>query len=151
MADEQAPKGGKKKLVMIAAPALVVVGLGAFFLLGRGGGEEVAASTTTTVAQVGEVIEGDTLTVNLADEGDPRYARVTFAVVLPVGADSGLVGMKISLLKDRALDIIAGYSADELLGDGGFDDLRRRLSDAAAEIWPDGEVMEVVLTEVLVQ
>lgn len=148
---QEAPKKGKKKLIMIVVPVVAVVGIGAFFMFGKGGGDEPAAATTTTVAEIGEVIEGDSLTVNLANPGEPRYARVTFGVVLPTGADSGAVGMKIALLKDRAVSIISGYTAEQLLGDGGLDDLRGKLSAAAEEVWPDGEVLEVVLTEVLVQ
>jgi len=147
----ETPKKSKKKLiVLIVVPVVLLAGAAGFFLFGRGGGDATAV-TTTTVAEVGEVIEGDTITVNLADSGKPRYARVTFAVVLPQGTDSGVVGMKIPLLKDRAVSIISTYTADTLLASGGLDDLRSRLSAAARDIWSDGSVMEVVLTEVLVQ
>ncbi len=147
---QEAPKKGKKKLIMIVVPVVVLVGVAGFFMFGKGGGDETAV-TTTTVVEIGSVIEGETLTVNLADPGSPRYARVTFAVVLPMGADSGIVGMKIALLKDRAVSIISAYTSDMLLGDGGLDRLRSELTTAAGEIWDETEVMEVVLTEVLVQ
>jgi len=152
-ADAPEKKKGKKKLFIIVGVVVVVV-LGLFFFLfGGGGGEEgeETAVTTTTEPGVGSVIEGDQLTVNLADQDATRYARVTFAVVVPVGADSAAVGAKITLLKDEAITIVAGYTAAELLGTGGLDQLRSQLTDAALEIWPDGDVMRVVLAEVLVQ
>lgn len=153
--EDDKPKKSKKKLIIIGAVVgVLVIGGAGFLVLGGGGGggaETEAAVTTTTEAPIGTVIEGDTLTVNLADSGDPRYARVTFAVVLPNGTDSGTVGERMALLKDQAIDILAGTTSSGLLGDGGLDSLRTDLTAAALEIYPDGEVLRVVLTEVLVQ
>ena len=151
--EDDKPKKSKKKLIIIGAVVgvLVIGGAGVLVLGGGGGAETEAAVTTTTEAPIGTVIEGDTLTVNLADSGDPRYARVTFAVVLPNGTDSGTVGERMALLKDQAIDILAGTTSSGLLGDGGLDSLRTDLTAAALEIYPDGEVLRVVLTEVLVK
>lgn len=159
MADESGTDGaadgekkGKGKLIMIVVGAVVVLGGGYFFLGGGGGGEAEAedAVTTTTVPVEGMVIEADTMTVNLADE-DGRYARITFAVVLPVGADSGAVGQRMPLLKDAALTVMSTYTADDLYGADGLTRLRDELTEAAMTVYEEGEVLRVVLTEVLVQ
>lgn len=150
--EDKKPKKSKKKLFIIGGVGVLVFGgLGFFLFGGGGGGEEATTVTTTTEPGVGSVIEGDQLTVNLADTDTTRYARVTFAVVLPVGADSASVGAKITLLKDEAISIVSNYTADDILEAGGLDRLRAQLTDAALEIWPDGDVMRVVLAEVLVQ
>ena len=92
MSDEQVEEttektGGKKKLVMIVVPIVVVIaGAAGFFL--RGGDTAEAAVPTTVPVVEGEVIEVDTMTVNLVGE-EGRYARVGFAVVLDSTAESG--------------------------------------------------------------
>jgi flagellar basal body-associated protein FliL len=143
-------KKGKGKLIGIVGGAVVLLGAVYFLFLGGGGGEEEAGVTTTTIPVEGAVIESDQMTVTLAD--DPvRYARITFAVVLPEGGDSAVVGDKMPLLKDGVLDVVAGLFAADLVGQTGLDSLRSDLTAKALEIYPDGEVLRVVLTEVLVQ
>ena len=84
------------------------------------------------------------MTITLAD--DPvRYARLKFAVVLPEGGDTTLVGDRVPVLKDAVLSVLSGYTAAELVGpdalvdlvDGGVDgsqlqDLRTGGGDEAA-------------------
>ncbi len=153
MADaEEGKKGGKKKLIIGVVGLVAVAGGAYFFLLGGGGGEPVdpEAATTTTVVVEGAVIEAGQLTVNLADE-ETRYARLNFAVVLAMGADSAVVGERIPLLQDAALSVLTGYTSADLLAADGLDRLRGELSESALEIYADGEVLRVVLTEVIVQ
>ncbi len=148
---EEKKKGGKGKLLGIVG-GVAVVGAGLyFFVLGGGGGDEAAAETSTTVAAEGAVIEAGELTVNLADEGEPRYARVNFAVVLDATADSGVVGERVALLQDAALSVMSGYTSAELRGPAALDGVRGELTEKAQEIYPDGEVLRVVLTELIVQ
>lgn len=147
---EEAAKKGKGKLIGIVGGVVVLLGAVYFLFLGGGGGEAEAGVTTTTIPVEGAVIESDQMTVTLAD--DPvRYARITFAVVLPEGGDSGLVGERMPLLKDGVLDVVAGMSAADLVGRSGLDVLRADLTAKALEIYTEGEVLRVVLTEVLVQ
>jgi flagellar FliL protein len=150
-AEEQtAPAKSKKKLIMIVVGVLVLGGAAYMFLGGGGGGEVDASVTTTTVVVEGPVLEADQMTVNLADEG-LRYARIRFAVVLPEGGDTAAVGERFPVLKDAVLSVVSGYSADQLLGRDSLDDLRDEFTTAALDVWPDGEVLRVVITEVLVQ
>lgn len=150
--DTTPQKKGKGKLFAIIGGVVVLAGAaGAFFFLGGGGeAEEEAATTSTLVPTEGEVIESDEMTVNLAD-ATPRYARIKFAVVLPEDGDSAVVGNKFPLLKDRVLDVLARFSADQLLASGGLDAVREQLSEEAQDVWPNGEVLRVVVTEMLVQ
>jgi flagellar FliL protein len=152
MADDNEPKeaksGGKlKKIILIVVPVLLVGGGAAFFFMG-GEGEESAPETTVPVE--GEVIEVDTLTVNIVGE-ENRYARVGFAVVLNATADSGAVGLKVPLLQDAALAILTRYDAATLQSPEGQERLRQELSEASVALFPDGEVLRAVLTELIVQ
>jgi flagellar basal body-associated protein FliL len=147
---DEAEKGGKGKLIGMIGGVVVLLGAGYFLFLGGGGGDAEAGATTTTVPVEGAVIESDQMTVTLAD--DPvRYARITFAVVLPEGGDSTIVGERMPLLKDAALDVVSGLTAAELIGPEGLDELREQLTSKALEVYDEGQVLRVVLTEVLVQ
>ena len=152
MAEETEKSGGKGKLIGIVGGVVVFAAAGYFFFMGGSGdAEENAPPAEEEVAVVeGPVIEGDTMTFNLAGD-DTRYARVTFAVVLPEGGDSATVGERMPLLKDAALQIMSEYTADDLLGTRGLDNLREDLTEASTLVYTQGEVLRVVLTEVLVQ
>jgi len=149
-AEEPVEKRGKKKLIMMIGGVMVLLGAVYFLFLSGGGGDAEAGVTTTTVPVEGAVIESEQMTVTLAD--DPvRYARITFAVVLPEGGDSTVVGERMPLLKDAALDVVSGMTAADLLGPDALDSLRSDLTSKALEVYVNGEVLRVVLTEVLVQ
>lgn len=139
--------GGMKKIILMVAPALAV-GAGMFFFLG--GSSEAAGPTTTLAPIEGDVIPIDTMTVNLVGE-EGRYARLGFAVVLDSLADSGAVGSKVPLLQDAALGIMVHYDAATLQTVEGQEQLRQELSDASVALFPDGEVLRAVLTELIVQ
>ncbi len=147
-------KGSKLKLIIAAAVVLAVAAVGAFMFLG-GGGEEAADEAMEPVpmemsSTEGEVVEVATMTVNLAGE-QLRYAQVGFAVVLSMEADSSLVEGRFPLLQDAALTELSQFEPDELRTTEGMERLRAVLTARAAELWPDGEVLRVVLTGLLVQ
>jgi flagellar FliL protein len=151
MAAEEKEKGGKGKLIGIIGGVVVLAAGGFFFFMGGSSdAEENAPPPEEEVVAEGAVIEADTMTFNLAGD-ESRYARVTFAVVLPEGGDSAAVGERMPLLKDAALQIMAEYTAADLSGTAGLDRLREELTKASASVYADGEVLRVVLTEVLVQ
>lgn len=148
--EEEPEKKGKGKLFGIIGGAVVLLGVVYFMFLGGGGGEEEAGVTTTTVPVEGAVIEVDEMTVTLSDT-PVRYARLKFAVVLPEGGDSAAVGDRVPVLKDAVLDVVSAYTADELVGPGALDGLREALTEQALSVYAEGQVLRVVLTEVLVQ
>ena len=149
--EEEPKEGGKGKLIGIIGGVVVLLGAVYFlFLGGGGGGEEDAGVTTTTVPVEGPVIEVDEMTITLSD--DPvRYARLKFAVVLPEGGDTTSVGDRVPVLKDAVLEVVSGYTAAQLVGPGALSNLREELTASALTVFTEGEVLRVVLTEVLVQ
>lgn len=149
--DEQAEESGGRRWVLIAAVALVVValaGAAAYWFLLRGEAEEGAAAVEEV--EEGLVVEVAQMTANLADD-DLRYARVSFAVVLAEDVELGAVEGQFPLLQDAALDEIARMHTDELSSADGVADLRQRLTERAHDIYDDGEVVRVVLTELIIQ
>lgn len=140
---------GKKKLVILVVLALAL-GAGGFMamrMLSAPAAEEPVAEPTPVEGEVLDVAE---MTATLAGD-TPHLARVGFAVVLEESADSALVESKFALLKDAAVTELTESSADELVTPAGVDDLRSRLSVRARDVYPDGEVLRVVLTELVVQ
>lgn len=156
MADEttEAPaaaeesKGGKKKLIMMGAPVLVLAAA-AFMFLGGGGEDAEAAEPPPPVE--GAVIAADPITVTMS--GNPvRYVKATFALVMEETADRSAVEGKLPLMYDAAISVIGRYEADDLRTPAGLDRLRADLTTKAIEdVFTEGEVLRVVLTEVIVQ
>ena len=145
--EEEAGGGGKKKIILIVVPVVLIAAGAGFFL--RGGDAEAAVPTTIPVEE-GEVIEIDTMTVNLVGE-EGRYARVGFAVVLDSTADSAVIGTKTPLMRDVTLTVMTGFNSGELQTQVGMERLRSELTDSIVDLFVDGEVIRVVLTELIVQ
>jgi len=147
----EAPKEkGKGRLIVVLSLVVVALAAGAYlFLFGGGGGEEEEPVAAPPVE--GAVVDGATMTVAVDGTDGPHFVRFSFAVVLAEGADSSAVGERIQLLQDGALTVVTGYSADLLRTNEGLDTLRNDLTAAAHQIYPDGEVLRVVLTELIVQ
>ena len=142
-------KGGKKKLIMMGAPVLVLA-VAAYMFMGGGGGETAEAAEPPPPVE-GAVVAADPITVTMS--GDPvRYVKATFALVMEETADRSAVEGKLPLMYDAAISVIGGYDADDLRTPAGLDRLRSDLTERATEdVFPDGEVIRVVLTEVIVQ
>ena len=142
-------KGGKRKLFMIVG-ALVVVTAGAFFGLRFFGGSSAEAEEVESQPPAeGEVLEVATLTTTVG--GDASLARIGLGVVLSEEAVADVVSARFPLLEDAAVSELAGAEAQDLRTAEGADALRRRLTKRAQEIYPDGEVLRVLLTELVIQ
>lgn len=153
MAKDKEPAEGKqkggKKLVLIVVPVALASAAGAYFL--RGGSAEAATPTTSTYAhEEGEVLEVETLTVNLVGE-EQRYARVGVALVLAEGAPAEEVEGRLPLVRDAAITVLTEFTAADLQTREGMMRLRERISEEAVELFEHGEVIRAVLTELIVQ
>lgn len=143
-----AKKKGKRKLMIGAVVLILVAGFGVkTFLLG---GDAAAEAQEPAPVEEGAVLPVAEMTANLRGSAT-NYARVSFAAVLNAEADEAEVTAKFPLLEDAALSVLLEFDAAQLRTPEGADQLRARLSDAAAEIWPEDEILRIVLTELLVQ
>jgi len=134
---------GKSKLAIIGL--VVAIAALAFVFLKP----SAAESTEPTEPVPGEVVEVGQMTVNLADA--TRYARVSFSLVLVEGLTADAVAAKYPYLKEAVLFEFSKVSAPDLRAPGGLDAIASRLSEGARAIYTDGEVIRLVLTELLVQ
>lgn len=140
-------RGGRKKII-------AVVGVLVLFAAGGVMGSkllqpaEAAESAAEPSVEEGAVVDVATMTASL---GEGHLARVGFAVVQSADAVDADVAARFALLKDAAIDEIASSDPDQLATPDGVDDLRARLTARAAALYPDGDVIRVVLTELVVQ
>lgn len=142
-------KGGKRKRFMIIG-AVVIVAAGAYAGLQFLGGSSAEAEEAESPPPVeGEVLDVATLTTTVG--GDASLARVGLAVVLSEGAPAEAVSARFPLLEDAAVSELAAAEAQELRTADGADALRKRLTKRAKQIYPDGEVLRVLLTELVIQ
>lgn len=146
VAGEEGQSQSKKKLVAIVLVAVLAAG-GAFTFM-KGGSAE--ADTTPAAPVAGEVVDVAQMTVNLAN-AESRFARLSFSVVLPEGVVKEAVAPNFPLLQEAVLREVSQFDAGMLRAAGGFDALAEALTARAHEVYPDGEVLRVVLTELLVQ
>lgn len=139
----------RKKLIMIAA-AVVFVGVGGFAALRFTAPAADATPEVATTPEPGEILEVAEMTTTLAG-AQPHLARVTFSVQLNAQAVAAEVEPDLPLLRDAAVTELAESDADELMTPEGVDDLRARLLARAGEIYPDQQVLKVLVTELVVQ
>lgn len=146
-----APPARSRRLVLVVAVVVLAgvlasVGYAVFLRT-----EDADAASAAEAAPVeGAVVEVGTLTTNLAGAAG-RYARVGIAVVLAEGADTAAVEARFALVKDAAIGEIGRHDAAALAAADGTERLRAGLAERIRELYPDGEVLRVVLTELLIQ
>lgn len=101
--------------------------------------------------QEGEILTLEPMTVGLS-AGD-RHARVGVGLVLVEGVDPAELEPRLPLLKDAALERVAGLPHGELSTPEGMRQLRAGLSTDAARIFDGDEpvVLRAILTELVVQ
>jgi flagellar FliL protein len=141
-------KGGKKKIVMIVV-GLVVAGVGAKLTVLKGKADAKEPAKAVEPVE-GEIVEIGSLTVNLAD-ADRHYARVGIGLVANATAHAEEVKARIPLLKDAAITAIGTHTSAELRTSAGREALRKELLEAADEVWEPHTILQIALTELLVQ
>jgi flagellar protein FliL len=142
---ELEPPAKKRWKLYLAVLVAVIAGgaAAAFFLLGGGGPEEEIEVVE------GEIVQLEAQTTTLG-EGPAVHARVAIAVVLAEGVAVEVIPPRTPLLRDALLRELAVMDSDTLRTVAGSDQLRQRLTADAQEIWEEGEVVRIVLTELVV-
>lgn len=137
----------RRGLIVMAAGLVILLGGAGYMFLGVGGAEPDA-----DVAEPadGSIVEVGVLTTNLSGP-TARYARVGVALVLHPDADPAAVAARFPLVKDAVIDEIGRHEPAALQGADGGALLRAALTQRVQGVFPDGEILRVVLTELLVQ
>lgn len=150
-----AAAGGKKKpnVLVLALVGVIVVGggVGGYMYMQKGKGEaheEKAPPPDPGVATL------EPFVVNLADPGGRRFLRTTISLVLEQKeAAKEFEENEVDKTRVRAaiLDLLAQQTADTLVTPEGKAELRKHLTEHAAEALEHIKVSDVLFTEFVVQ
>jgi flagellar FliL protein len=136
-----APKKGKKKLLMMVAVGfMAAAGVGGYLMLGGGGD----AGAEEPVAEPGEVVVMDAVTVNLKDG---HYLKLKLALQATADAAHEPEGSKAL---DLAIDQFSEYEMGELSTSEGRHKAKATLREHVKEAY-HGDVMDVYFTEFVMQ
>lgn len=146
-AAESSGSGGKRTRLIIAVVVLALAAVAAKMFLLPGAAAE---SGPPPAPEEGAVVTIGQMTTSLAGGGS-HYARVELAAVADAATDATALEERFPLMRDQALTVLMGFSAEELRTVEGADALRAALTERAQEVWEEGEVLRIVLTDLLVQ
>lgn len=152
---------GSRKWILIAAGLIVLIALGGgavYFIGFSAEPEEVEAEPPTVPMpnEVNDVLALEPLVVNLADEGDLRYARIGVSLGL-VSKSPGepIIDEKLVIpkLRDRCLVLVGQKTSQELATPEVMESLKQAIANFINEgLEPDqGRVSEVYFTEFIIQ
>jgi flagellar FliL protein len=147
-AEATKPRKGKKvKLLVLALVVLVVVGgAGGFLLLS--GGDSNAEAKEPPKPEPGVALVLDPITVNLAGG---RYLRLGMTVQLAKSKDDKTAeAPEGSRALDQAILLLTNASADSLHTPEQIETLKAELTKRISDVY-DGKVMEVLLTQFVIQ
>lgn len=149
MAKDTSGKQGKGRKVKVVVGLVVLLGAGLAARTMLLGGEGTQAEAKPKEEE-GVIVTMDPVTVNLADPGF-HYARVGFGLVLTTSAKYKTIEERLPLFKDEAIRTVGKFESRVLKTVEGQDELRRRLSEVASELYGEEEILKVILTEIVVQ
>ena len=148
-ADDDAPKGGKKKLLIIALVAVLAIGAGAYFFLFSGSGEAEAEPA----AEAGSVVLAvDPVAINLAGGS---YLKLGFALQYSLAYDEAAGGGHGGGGEpdgSKAMDIAIAQFSGAALADvqNNREAMKAALQEAIVHAY-HGDVYEIYYTEYVTQ
>ena len=143
-ADEDAPKGGKKKLLIIGLVAVLAIGAAAYFFVFSGGG----AAEAEPAPEEGSVLVVDPVAINLAGGS---YLKLGFALQFTAAHDADAAhGSDPD--GSKAMDIAIAQFSGAALADvqTNREAMKAHLQEAIVEAYHEG-VMSIYYTEYVTQ
>ena len=148
--------GAIMKSVLGTALLFIGLGVGAYFLGVFPGSQQVASASSDEEEgqpvswKDGAVLDGGSFVVNLADEGTPRYAKVSYGIVLADGVDPSEAEERLPIVRDRIMPFLMEKTSKELSTAAGFELVRKRLTEDAHSTF-QGRALRGLITELIVQ
>ncbi len=151
---EEAPKKKKGKLLVIIIAAIVLLAGGAgayFFLFGKKQEGGKGESSKQVQEASGVNFSFEPFVVNLMDSGGTKYLKVSIQIEL---ADSKLMEKAKSRtpqLRDAIITLITNKTSEELITAEGKIMLKDEIKQRANQILGEGTVLNVYLTDFVMQ
>lgn len=153
-APEQAPKKKKGKLliIIIAAVVLLVGGASAyFFLFAKKTDEGRDDSAKQTKEASGVNFSFDPFVVNLMDSGGTKYLKVSIQIELSDSKFMEKAKNRTPQLRDAIITLITNKTSEELITAEGKIILKDEIKQRSNQILGEGTVLNVYLTDFVMQ
>lgn len=155
--EAQKPAPTKKKgklliIIIIAAVVLLAGAGGAYFLLFSKGSEK----EKTTQAKDSKEAQGvnfplEPFVVNLMDQGGTKYLKVTIQVELANPKSMDAAKARTPQLRDAIITLLTNKTSEELISPEGKLLLKDEIKQRANQILGEGNVINVYLTDFVMQ
>lgn len=162
--EQDKKKGGKSKkmlFIIIGAVVLIAGGAGAVFGLGLFSDNAAANTATetavnaveteTSIEEVGKIVGIKPFVVNLADDDEDRYLKVTVELELKDDKVAADCEVKMARIKDVMISLFSSKTFHQVRDIKGKIKLRQEIVVRTNEILGKGSVRHVYFTEFIVQ
>jgi len=157
---EATPKK-KSKLLLIIGVIVVVLAAGSgggYFFMFRAKAQKVSASQETKKPEASEeseitqVVELQPFIVNLADNDDARYLRMTVSLGI-AGTEGGEKSTPLFTTKVRnaMISVLTAKTSTQVLSPEGKAELRKQLLEAARTVSGEPQVKAIYITDFIIQ
>ena len=109
------------------------------------------AETKKEKKEFGPTFDLGEIIVNLSDEGQARYAKMSVAFEVEDEKMLGEVEKMDPLVRDIVVELLSAESSEKILSLTSRNDLKKRITDRVNENFEEGAVVQVFFTNVLVQ
>lgn len=148
-----------RTLLVIVSLVILLASGAAYTFFAIVGGPLGPAGTDSTVAtrrggdSPGPMFEIAPLMVNLSTNGTPGVRYVRTGIVFEVDADRTRRALeeREPQVKDRVISIVREQTTASISGSEGLEQLRASLRQAVNELLPEGQVVQVLFTDLVVQ
>ena len=142
--DQPKKKKGKKKLLILVL--VVVLGGGGYVAMG-GKKKAPASASAASAADLGPVINLDSITLNLADG---HYLKVGVALQLSKSAKSGNFTNTDAKTLDATISVFGTQTVPQLSAPGGRDAAKTTLAKRVEKLYPQ-QVIGIYFTDFVMQ
>lgn len=162
--DEAPAKGGKKMLIIIIVAVLVLVGggVGAFFAFGKSkaagegeeggdeeGGDEEGGEGGEEVDLPPAILPLDTFIVNLQVKGS--FLKTTLQLEFTEPELPHTIEHDTPKIRDAIIRVLSSKAAPDILSTEGKEKLREELKQSVNEALKSEDVVQVYITEFIIQ
>jgi len=162
---EKKAKGGKGKMIIIlSVVGVLALGGGGFaYYKFMGPGAKAAEGADGHGAEGGDaaheaagtgVVNFEPFVANLADPGGGRFARVNVKIIVHDEAEAKHIEEQpasIARIRAAVLDLLSAEISEHLVTPAGKAELRKKISEKAAEILKPVKVSDVLFSDFVVQ
>lgn len=151
---EQAPKKKKGKLLIIIIAAVVLLAGGAsayFFLFAKKTDEGKGDSSKQTKEASGVNFSFEPFVVNLMDSAGTKYLKVSIQIELSDAKLMEKAKSRTPQLRDAIITLITNKTSEELITAEGKIMLKDEIKQRANQILGEGTVLNVYLTDFVMQ